>query len=168
MEEKEKNPEGRPTDYKYEFAEQAFRLCLLGMNDKELSAYFGCCEKTLNNWKHEHVEFLQSVLNGREEADGKVAMAFYKRSIGYDYEETTYEKIHLNEPILTDAGLTDEAFKKKTVKKHLAADPGAAYNWLLNRQRGKWKNKTEIDHTSGGKPIPSVLNLSNGSQFSID
>jgi hypothetical protein len=168
MADEENNSVGRPSDFKPEYVEQAFRLCLLGMNDKELATYFQTSEVTLNAWKQRHPEFLKSVIDGREEADGKVVAAFYKRACGIEYQETTYEKIHSDQGIITEEGISTEAYKKKVVHKYALPDPGAAYNWLLNRQREKWKNKTEIDHTSGGKPIPSVLNLSNGTNFSID
>ena len=40
---------GRPTLYKEEYPEQAYKLCLQVDTDKELADFFGICEATLNN-----------------------------------------------------------------------------------------------------------------------
>ena len=60
---------GHPTDYKPEYPEQARKLCLLGYTDVELAGFFEVCERTINNWKVEHPEFLQSIKSGKVEAD---------------------------------------------------------------------------------------------------
>jgi hypothetical protein len=128
---------GRPTKYKEEYNYQAYKLCLLGVTDKELSEFFNISESTLNLWKQEHLEFSESVNRGKLIADAEVAESFHKRAIGYTYEEETYEKgVHT-----------------KTVVKEVAPDPGAALNWLKNRQPNKWRDKHEVDHTTQGEKI---------------
>jgi len=47
----ENNKVGRPTDYKEDFNEQAYKLCLLGAIDKDLADFFDIAESTLNEWK---------------------------------------------------------------------------------------------------------------------
>ena len=59
-------------------------MCLLGATDLQLADFFGICEKTLNNWKGQDPEFLQSVKAGKVEADAAVAASLYERAIGGD------------------------------------------------------------------------------------
>lgn len=45
---------GRPTDYREEYNEQAYKLCLLGATDAELGDFFNVTEQTINNFqKHQ-------------------------------------------------------------------------------------------------------------------
>jgi hypothetical protein len=123
---------GRPTKYKKEFSEQAYKLCLLGLNDKELSAYFEISESTLNKWKIDHEDFSESLKAGKDIADGNVAVSFYKRAIGYEHPE---DKIFNNNgaPMIVP-----------TIK-HYPPDTSAAMSWLKNRQPEKWRDKTEVE-----------------------
>ena len=75
---------GRPTKYKDEYAEQAYKLALLGATDKQMCEYFEVDEKSFNNWKHKHTEFFQSLKKGKEEADFKVVKSLYKKACGDD------------------------------------------------------------------------------------
>lgn len=124
---------GRPTKYKEEYNEQVYKLCLLGATDKELADFFNIEEKTLNNWKHEYPEFLQSIKRGKQIADANVADKLYQRAIGYVHKDT---KFATYEGEITDTMEYD---------KHYAPDPTAAIFWLKNRQSAKWRDKQEID-----------------------
>lgn len=44
-----------------EYANQALKLCLLGATDKELADFFSVSEQTLNKWKKDYPEFLESL-----------------------------------------------------------------------------------------------------------
>jgi len=126
---------GRPSKYKKEYAEQAYKLCLLGATDKEIADFFGVTESTLNLWKKEYPEFSESLKNGKVVADAEVAASLYKRAKGYQYVETTYE----------NGALT------KSVVKEVAPDTGAAMAWLKNRQKDKWRDRHEVDQTISNK-----------------
>lgn len=151
---------GRPTDYKAEYCEQAFRLCLLGATDKEMAAFWGVSEDTVNEWKKVHPEFSVSVKAGKIDADAKVAASLYKRATGYDYRETTFEKIGEGPDAIEvgEAGMESieqDTYKKKVVVKELAPDVAAINIWLKNR-RGKvdegaqrWADKVETGYTDG-------------------
>lgn len=143
----DKNKGGAPTKYKNDYADQAYRLCLLGFTDKELAAYFDVEEQTINNWKKEHEDFAASVKKGKDIADGDIAESFYKRAKGYDYEEVTFEKIDskVNLEITSSKAIVKDAYKKKVVTKHLPPDASAALNWLKNRQKEKWRDKQVIE-----------------------
>ena len=126
---------GRPSDYKEEFCEQAYKLCLLGFTDVELGVFFGVCEKTINNWKHDHGEFLQSIKEGKDIADSEMAVSLYQRGLGYSHPE---------QKIFNDNG---KPMVVDTVK-HYPPDTGAAMAWLKNRQPNKWRDKTEVDNVN--------------------
>lgn len=129
-EHEKKNPRGRPTAYKPEYAEQAFRLCLLGATDDDLAKFFHVSVTTIDNWKVAHSDFLVSLKAGKEDADALVAKSLFKRAIGHTVPET---KVFNNQGEI----LTHE------VEKHIPADTTAAIFWLKNRQPAKWRDRVE-------------------------
>ncbi len=134
-------PRGRPTSYKVEYTEQAFKLCLLGATDADLADFFEVSEKTINTWKDAHPEFLQSLKAGKDEADANVGERLYQRAMGYEHPE---DKIFMHEgkPVVVP-----------TVK-HYPPDTTACIFWLKNRQRDRWRDKQDHEHTGeGGGPI---------------
>ena len=82
--------EGQPTSYKADYADQAKRLCLLGYTDKELAGFFKVCEATINNWKHEYPKFLESIKEGKEDADCEVVESLYKKAKDGDTTATIF------------------------------------------------------------------------------
>lgn len=132
-------PGGRPSKYKDEYAEQAYKLCLLGATDKDMADFFDVSEQTLNAWKTAHSEFLESLKRGKEIADATVAQKLYHRAIGYEHPE-----------IIT-ATFQGQITDTMTVTKHYAPDPTAAIFWLKNRQPAKWRDKQE--HDVSGKMV---------------
>src|SRR5690554_6353077 len=78
---------GRTSKYQPEFADQALKLCRLGATDKDLADFFGVSEKTINTWKDSHPEFLQSLKEGKAEADAKVEQALFARATGYSHPD---------------------------------------------------------------------------------
>jgi len=61
----EKNKVGRPTDYKVEYNEQVYKLCLLGATDVELANFFNVNEDTIYEWKKKYTEFSESIKKGK-------------------------------------------------------------------------------------------------------
>jgi hypothetical protein len=125
----------RPTLYRPEYAEQAYKLCLLGATDAEMAEIFSVEEKTLNNWKDAHPEFLQSITRGKQIADANVAERLYQRALGYSHEDvhvSSYEGRITLTPLV----------------KHYPPDTPAASLWLRNRQSRKWRDKTEQENTT--------------------
>lgn len=122
---------GRPTKYKKEYDERVRNYCLLGAVDTELASFFGVTEKTLNNWKDDHPSFLQSLSEGKHDADAKVAASLYKRANGYSITETKIE----------DSDITGS--KTTTQTKHIPGSDTAAIFFLKNRQNKKWRDKQE-------------------------
>lgn len=129
------NAGGRPSKYKSEYNEQAYKLCLLGHTDAELGTFFGVDERTINNWKQEHEEFFQSIKKGKEIADGDVASSLYQRAIGYSHPDTHFSSY---EGQVTATPTT----------KHYPPDTAAAIFWLKNRQRAKWRDNVDLNVNS--------------------
>lgn len=138
---------GAPSKYKPEYANQAYKLTLLGFTDDQLAKFFSVKKSTINNWKREHEQFLDSVTRGKAVADGEVAASFFKRATGYEFTEVTFEKIDGKAALeITPTELiTTDAYKKKVVTKHLPPDAGAALNWLRNRQKKLWRDKDDFN-----------------------
>ena len=130
------NNVGRPTDYKPEYAELAKNYCLLGAKDTELSVFFDTSEKTLNEWKKKHPEFLQSIKEGKEEADARVAQSLFHRATGYSHPE---------DKIFNNGG----AEMVVPTIKHYPPDTTAAIFWLKNRKPEIWRDKQDIEHSGG-------------------
>lgn len=131
---KEVNKGGRPTVYNSSYNRQAYKLCLLGYTNKEIADFFGINEDTIYDWKHKYPKFSESIREGRENADSNVAESLYKRALGYTHKE---DKIFQYEgkPVVV-----------KTIK-HYPPDTEAAKHWLNNRQKDKWRNKVDTEHS---------------------
>lgn len=128
------NPVGRPTLFKDQYPEQAYKLCLLGATDTELADFFQVSESTINLWKIEHIEFSESVTRGKIQADAEIANSFYNRAKGFEVDS---EKIFQS----------DGQIIRADTKTYFPPDAGAALNWLKNRQPKKWRDKTEVVNT---------------------
>lgn len=127
---------GRPSSYDPSMDEQARKLALLGLTDAEIAEFFGVSEQTINNWKHDFPAFFESLCAGRVVADANVADSLYRRATG---EMVEIEKIVRNRQ-------TGEAAVIK-VKSYIPGEAGAAMNWLKNRRRKDWQDKTNVEHS---------------------
>ncbi|MHB8916547.1 MAG: helix-turn-helix domain-containing protein [Desulfocucumaceae bacterium] len=137
---------GRPTKYRPEFTEQAYKLCLLGATDREMADFFEVNEDTLNEWKKVHPEFSESLKKGKEQADAVVASKLYHRAIGYEHEDTQF------------ATFQGEITDRETYIKHYPPDTTAAIFWLKNRQSAKWRDTQNMELTGkDGGPLTVKL-----------
>lgn len=125
---------GRPTAYNIDYNDQAHKLCLLGATDAELADFFNVNIDTIYEWKKVYQDFSEAVTRGKIIADAEVANSFYNRAKGYDLPS---EKVFQYEGGIIRADTTT----------HYPADPGAALNWLKNRQPDKWRDKTNVELT---------------------
>lgn len=137
-------PAGRPSEFKEEYIEQAKKLCKLGATDVQIANFFGVCEKTINNWKHEYPEFLQSLRSAKSEADKEVEKSLFQRAIGYTCKDT---KFATWEGDITDSQEYD---------KNYPPDVSACIFWLKNRDSDRWKDKREHDHSSSDGSMSPV------------
>jgi hypothetical protein len=125
---------GRPTSYRAEYAEQAYKLCLLGATDGKMGDFFGVSEQTINAWKLAHADFLESITRGKDGADAEIASALFHRAKGYSHPEVDI-KVIASEIVQTP------------LTKHYPPDTQAASLWLRNRQPVLWRDKQEVEHS---------------------
>jgi hypothetical protein len=136
-------PGGRPTKYKPEYAEQGYKLALLGLTDVQLSEFFEVNESTIHEWKKAHPEFSEALKKGKLIADSEVAVSLYERACGYEHED-----LHIS-------NYQGEITKTKLTK-HYPPDTAAAFIWLKNRQG--WRDRQELTGKDGG-PIESEFKV---------
>lgn len=129
---------GRPTLYSTSLNTKAYNLALAGFTIDEIALAWGFDQQTIRRWMVEHPQFCESVTRGREEADGKVARALYKRALGMKLKKQQAVKVRIG---------ADERVEIVDVTEEIPPDTGAATNWLANRQRGKWsKERRDSEH----------------------
>lgn len=128
-------PAGRPTKFKPELIERVAKLCAVGMTDREVAEIIEVSEATLNNWKLEHPEFLESLKLAKEKADERVEKSLYRRALGYTHDAV---KISVN------------AQGEETITpyvEHYPPDTTACIFWLKNRKSAEWRDKQEHEHS---------------------
>ncbi|WP_429949623.1 helix-turn-helix domain-containing protein [Comamonas sediminis] len=138
---------GRPSKYKPEYADQAKKLCMLGMTDKEMASFFGVAESTFNLWKTAHPEFSESLKGGKDLVDAEVAAKLYHRAMGYEHED-----VHVSnyQGVITVTPLV----------KHYPPDTTAAIFWLKNRQPQRWRDKPdEGGEGENAQPVPVKIEV---------
>ena len=146
-----KGPGGRPSKYKPEYVEQAKKLCMLGLTDKELASFFEVSDSTLNLWKLNYPEFSDALKGGKTFADAQVASKLFHRATGYEHPEDDIRAIN-GEIVITP-----------TIK-HYPPDTTAAIFWLKNRQPKMWRDKVEHNETPADSlPIGKIeIEIVNG------
>jgi hypothetical protein len=128
----DRSPRAR-TWYQDEYAATGYELALLGQTLAEMGETFGVDERTINRWMTKP-KFRRAVNAGRAAADGKMAVALYKRGLGYSHPAVKIfpPKSEGGEPVTVD------------YIQHYPPDTAAASLWLRNRQPSKWREKTEM------------------------
>jgi hypothetical protein len=126
---------GRPTKYKSEYNDLAYKYCLLGATDKQLADFFEVSESTINEWKLNYLEFSESIKNGKEKADMQVAEALFKKATGFTNDNAV--------KIFMPAGAENPVYAKYS--EYYPPDTAAAFIWLKNR--AGWKDKKEVEHS---------------------
>lgn len=82
---KKKNPRGRPSAYRSDYAEQARKLCeVFPATNQHLAKFFKVSTVTICEWKNKHPEFLNAVGAGKENRDMHVENALYLKAISGD------------------------------------------------------------------------------------
>lgn len=152
-------PAGRPTAYLPEYAQQATKYCLLGATDAQLADLFDVSETTINNWKSEFPEFLESIRAGKRVADAEVAASLFNRARGAQY--TTQQAFKVKRIKFNEAGkkiAEDEEVVTVPVEVVEAPDTTACSFWLKNRKAEGWSEKvtSEITGKNGGPIQASV------------
>lgn len=141
---------GRTTKYKDEYVAIAERVCSeCGVDDKKLAKILGISVSTLNNWKKDYPEFLESIKRGKDEFDTTVVEAsLLDRATGYSH------------PDLHISNYRGKITKTK-ITKHYPPDVTAQIFWLKNRNPERWRDKQDVKHEfpegSGVLVVPAAV-----------
>lgn len=127
---------GRPPEYQKKYNDIAYKICLMGGTDKDLSEAFDVTEQTINSWKTEHEEFFLALKRGKVIADAKVASSLFERATGYNHPDV-------------DIRVIDGEIIQTELVKHYPPDTAAAIFWLKNRRKKQWRDKIEQGFTDG-------------------
>ena len=122
---------GRPTDYRQEFVEQATKLCRLGATDIELADFFGVNTSTIWRWAQTQEDFCKALKTGKELADERVERSLYAKALGYTHDAIKIFNAD-GTPLIVP------------YREHVAPDTGACALWLKNRRPDIWREKQEI------------------------
>ena len=139
----ETRPTGRPSKYKPEYADLAFKFCLMGATNEKLAEFFDVAVSTVSLWMVEHEAFSDAVKKGRAEADAEIAHALYHRAKGYSHPAVK---------IFADPKTGVEKIVDYT--EHYPPDTAAAFIWLKNR--AGWKDRQEVTGADGKDLIPEM------------
>lgn len=121
-----------------------------GSTDEEVSQKLNISKTTLYKYVEDHSELSELRKKSKEIIDSEVEEALLKKSLGYEYTETTREERWNNDTKKYEMAITKE------VTKQVAPDTTAMIFWLKNRQPELWKDKHEVKH-SGAIKLEDIL-----------
>lgn len=108
--------------------------------------YVGVSKTAWFGWYRESDDLRKACAVGKEVADLTVEEALYRRAVGYDYWEETWELVE-GELVMT-----------KKFKKHLPPDVKAILHWLFNRLPGMWRAVQEpLESTQYTQTVKDIL-----------
>lgn len=125
---------GRPTKYKPEYDEMAFKLCQAGYVNRELAEFFGVAESSIDLWISKHESFSGRVRAGRIGTDLQVVNAAFNSALDREVIEEQAIKIRDQK----EPGVFTEEVVVVPVKRFIPGDPRAQQFWLTCRQPDKW------------------------------
>jgi hypothetical protein len=120
--------------------------CRDGLIEADIAKKLGISVATLENYKRDHLEFLEALKRGKEVIDIQVENSLLKRAMGYTYEEVTRENVMDGETGKYVLKVT------KVVKKEVQPDTTAQIFWLKNRKPVEWRDKHEQEIEITGLP----------------
>lgn len=135
---RQKRGRGRPTHFRKEYVERAFRLCAQGATDLDLAEAFKVVPSALYVWKKKHPEFAEAAAAGKKMVDQRVEKCLLMRALGE--WQTPAVKIFNDEgaPLIVP------------YLERYPPDVGACLNWLKNRDPERWRDRHELTGANGG------------------
>ena len=134
---KKKNNGGRPSKFSPLVKTAIEMMASAGMTDAEMSKIIGVTERTFQGWKTRNPEFFRILKDWKVRADNDVERSLYERACGYNCKET---KAHF-------VPGKDGGWKTLDMIKHYPPDPTSMIFWLKNRQRDKWRDRQDVEHS---------------------
>lgn len=124
---------GRPTEYDPSRLDEVTNFCLGGATMDQVAELLGVSTVTVWRWRHKHPEFRNAVRVGKEGADERVERSLFECAVGYRRRAL---KIMQHEGQVITHEYDEE----------VGPNPGAAFNWLKNRQPDQWREKVDHKH----------------------
>lgn len=129
---------GRPTKFKEEYIEQAYKLSLLGMTDRQMAEFFEVVESTFYLWKLENPNFSEAIKRGKLLADMEIVDSMRKtcfdRQIG-EIQAFKVRNVYYNED---GKRIEEERVEHVETARGVPADYKAIALWLGNRHPELW------------------------------
>jgi hypothetical protein len=144
---KAKKTAGRPSKYDERFVEEAEKLTMLGLTDKQLADFWGISVSTMFNWRDQHPAFLEALKAGKCVADGAVAQSLFKRATGYSHPAVKILQSD-GQPLVVP------------YTERYPPDATSMIFWLKNRRPDLWRDKSEVTNkTQPGDDAPTQTAL---------
>lgn len=131
---------GRPTKYKTEYVRQVGLLAKLGATEPQIAEFFEVAVDTLTEWKNRHPEFSAALNKSRQLSDFEVEKSLFQRAKGFKRVVQRLDK----------HGTPIDCLEE------VPPDPTSCIFWLKNRQRERWRDKQELEHT-GSLQVRAVI-----------
>ena len=112
-----------------------------GAIDKDIAAKCGVAYSTFRGWRDKFPALSAALKEGKEAVDILVENALLKRALGYEYIETTHERVKVG--VDDDGQPIHEMALTKTVTKEVIPDTTAQIFWLKNRKKAEWRDNAE-------------------------
>ncbi|MBS6888618.1 MAG: hypothetical protein E6377_18025 [Clostridium sp.] len=120
----------------------------MGLSEKQIAKNLGISKSTMENYKNDHLDFLDSLNSGKRLASYEVENAVYKKATGYKVKKTA--AIKCKDTYYDENGnkCIKERVEVVEYEEEVPADIQAAKFWLVNKKSAKWSDnpaKIKID-----------------------
>ncbi len=145
---------GRPTKFNAAITAKIAFWYSKGKTDAQVAELVNISERTLNYWKADKPQFLQTVQESKSIPDDLVEASLFSRATGYRHAD---EKIFYNKD-------TGEIIRAPTVK-HYPPDTTAGIFWLKNRRPDVWRTGVESPLPPTGQDRTEKTGVKTFSEF---
>ena len=122
-----------------------------GLTNKQIAKNMGVSLNVFNRWKAENEVFAGFLKKSKDVADKEVENALFKRAVGFEFTETTEERVF--NPLKNKF----EMVVTKKVHKVVLPDTTAQIFYLKNRKPDEWRDRREIESTEAIDKLDGIL-----------
>ncbi len=108
-----------------------------GLTEKQIAKNMGIGYSTLQAWKVQYQEIVDTLKRGKEVVDREVENALFKNAIGYETKEVIRERSPENGQMVV----------VKEIIRQVPPNTTAQIFWLKNRKRGEWSDRQSVEIT---------------------
>lgn len=122
-----------------------------GLTNKQIAHNMGIGLSTFNKWKDENPVFADYLKKSKDVADRIVENSLFKRANGFEYTETTEERVF--NPLINKF----EMVITKRVNKVVLPDTTAQIFWLKNKKPDVWQDRRQVENTEAIDKLDGIL-----------